>query len=459
MNYGYPPPFQGGPEGGPQPQNQGYPQAAPPAGQYPPAGAPQGYPQAAPQVGQYPPAGVPQGYPQAAPPVGQYPPIGAPQGYPQAAPPVGQYPPAGAPQGYPQAVPPAGQYPPAGVPQAPSGWGPVYGYPVYGWSSAPVYTPPVSDPRRKGASQTLNRMCVLSLLQTVSSFVWSVPLTLLLTAFGVNMAVNQLGYQWLSGVLVLLSTALPFVAYLIFQRKDPVDYFKFEKVGFSLGLLCVLAGLGVVMLGNYPAMAVREFFGIFGYQSPDTSLGGEESLLAILAEIFVTAMLVPVMEELVFRGVVQSALRRYGTGFSIAASALVFGLAHMDPSSVVFATIAGLVFGFLYARTNNLWLPILIHVLNNLIATLGTHTDYLFGSMAGTADTLLMLLPIAVGVLALILLVLTKRKLLFAANSMEGPAYPLRAGESAAAIVRTPMFWVGPVGIAVLYTLGSIFLG
>ncbi len=340
------------------------------------------------------------------------------------------------------------------------GWHPVYGYPVSGW--VPPYTPPVSaDPRRKGASQTLNRMCILSLLQTVLSFVWTIPLTLLLTAFGVNVAVNQLGYQWLSGVLVLLSTALPFVVYLIFHREDPANYFKFEKVGFSVSLLCVLAGLGVVMLGNYPAMAVRNFFGMFGYQSPSsTSLGGEESLLTIAVEVFVTAMLVPVMEELVFRGVVLSALRRYGIGFSIAASALVFGLAHMDPSSVVFATIAGLVFGFLYAKTNNLWLPILIHALNNLIATLGTHTDYLFGSMADAADVAMMLLPIAVGILALILLVLTKRELFFTTNSsrLDGPAYPLNAGESAAAIVRAPMFWVGPVGITVLYTMGAIFL-
>ena len=72
----------------------------------------------------------------------------------------------------------------------------------------------------------------------------------------------------------------------------------------------------------------------------------------------------------------------------------------------------------------------------------------------------MMLLPIAVGILALILLVLTKRELFFTANSsrLDGPAYPLNAGESAAAIVRAPMFWVGPVGITVLYTLGSIFL-
>lgn len=330
-----------------------------------------------------------------------------------------------------------------------------------GWGNVPMYTPPVSaDPRRKGASQTMNRMSILALCQTLLSFVWTVPLTLLLTMLGVNVAVNQLGYQWLSGVLVLLSTALPFVAYLIFRREDPSNYFKFEKVGFSTSLLCVLAGLGVILLGNYPAMAVRNFFGIFGYQSPDTALGGEESLLAILVEVFVTALLVPVMEELVFRGVVLSSLRRYGIGFSIVGSALIFGLAHMDPSSVVFATIAGLVFGFLYAKTNNLWLTILIHALNNLIATVGSHTDYLFGNLAGGVDAAIMLLPIAVGILALILLVLTKRELFFAPrfNRWDGPFYPLNARESAAAIVRAPMFWVGPVGVTVLYTLGSIFL-
>ena len=485
---------------------QGYPQAVPPSappvgygGNVPPAVEPQQAP-----VASVPPQGYPQAVPPSAPPVGyggtvppavepQQTPVASvpPQGYPQAVPPSappvaygGTVPPAvehqQAPavsfpsQGYPQAVvpgvPPMG--PPPGYPPYPGmgqGYPAPYGaYPMPaqpGWYAAPVYAPPyvpgekpLRDPRQKGATRTMNRMCLLLLAQFALSLFWQFPLQMLLALVGVDIFQNSLGYQWLSGVLVPLATALPFVAYLAFRKDDPADYLKFEKVGFSGGLLCVLGGLAVTLLGNYPATFVSNFFGSFGYESTSSYVGGGESLQVVLLDIAITAVLVPFMEEFAFRGVVLSALRKYGIGFSIVASALIFGMAHMDFSTVVFAFVAGLVFGFLYAKTNNLWLPVIIHSLNNLIAVLGSHGEFLFGDMAYFVNNLLMLVPLGVGLVALVLLLVFKRGMFIGPRSprYDGPAQPLGAGESAASIVRAPMFWV-VVGLMALYTLSLFF--
>ena len=485
---------------------QGYPQAAPPSappvaygGTVPPAVEPQQAP-----VASVPPQGYPQAVVPSAPPVGyggnvppaaepQQAPVAnvPPQAYPQAvvpsAPPVaygGTVPPAVEPQQAPAAsVPPQG-YPQAVVPGVPP-MGPPPGYPPYpgmgqgypapygaypmpaqpGWYAAPVYAPPyvpgekpLRDPRQKGATRTMNRMCLLLLAQFALSLFWQFPLQMLLALVGVDIFQNSLGYQWLSGVLVPLATALPFVAYLAFRKDDPADYLKFEKVGFSGGLLCVLGGLAVTLLGNYPATFVSNFFGSFGYESASSYVGGGESLQVVLLDIAITAVLVPFMEEFAFRGVVLSALRKYGIGFSIVASALIFGMAHMDFSTVVFAFVAGLVFGFLYAKTNNLWLPVIIHSLNNLIAVLGSHGEFLFGDMAYFVNNLLMLVPLGVGLVALVLLLVFKRGMFIGPRSprYDGPAQPLGAGESAASIVRAPMFWV-VVGLMALYTLSLFF--
>ena len=446
MYYGAYPPY-------PPPPYPPYPQTGGAQGATPPGPVPwppQGYAQPAPQVGV---SGTPQETSQGQVPQGQAPSAAVPQGpAPYGAPPAapgwvpqgqvfqGQVPSAGAPQG------PA----PYGVPPAASGWVPPSGYqPAY-----PMATP-ARDPRKKGASSTINRMGLLLLAQVALSFIWQFPLQMLLTLVGVDLFRNALGYQWLSGVLVPLSTALPFAAYLFFRKKDPSDYLKFEKVGFTGGLLCVVAGLGVVLLGNYPALLVQQFLGNFGYESPGSILSQGESLEAILLEIAVTAVLVPFMEEFAFRGVILSALRKYGIGFSIVVSGVLFGLAHLDASSAVFATIAGLVFGFLYAKTNNLWLTVLIHALNNLIAVLGSHVEFLFGSQANLVGNLIMLVPMGLGVVALILLLCLKRKMFISVGSprYDGPAQPLRAGESAGALVRAPVFWV-VVGLMVLYTVG-----
>ena len=299
-------------------------------------------------------------------------------------------------------------------------------------------------------------MCLLVLAQVGLSFFWQIPLIFLLALVGVDVTTNIMGYQWLSGVMVPLSTALPFAAYLLIRRKDPVDYLKFQRVGFTGGVLCVLGGLALVLLGNYPAMAVGDFFGSFGYNGGSGYVSTAESWEAILLELAVTAVLVPFMEEFVFRGVILSSLRPYGIGFSIVASALIFGLAHLDLSSTVFAVIAGLVFGFLYARTNNLWLTVWIHGLNNAIAVIGSHTDYLFGSWASTMDVALMLVPIGLGLISLVLLAIFRRGMFLTRTSpqYDGPAYPLDATESALGIVRAPVFWV-VVGLMVAYSILS----
>ena len=479
MNYGVYPPG-----GYPPPPSNG---PMPPQGVCP--NAPQGMPpQGAQNVPQgMPPQGVYQNIPQGMPPQGAYqnvpqgmPPQGAYQNVPQGVPPQGVYqnvpqgvPPQGAYQNVSQGMPPQGAYQsfPQGMYQAalqgvPQNVGSPYGgaFPA-GYGALPVYPPPFAmggkpprDPRQQGASRAVNRMCLLALAQVALSFVWQIPLQMLLAAVGVNILTNGLGYQWLAGVLAPLSTALPFVAYLIFRREDPSDYLKFEKTGFSGGVLCVLGGLAIVLLGNYPAAFISDFFSAFGYQSAASLIFGEESLAAVLLEIGVTALLVPFMEELVFRGIVLSSLRKYGIGFSIVASALIFGMAHMDFSTAVFAFIAGLVFGFLYAKTNNLWLAVWIHALNNLIAVVGSHAGFLFGDMAVLVDNLIVLIPLGVGLAALLLLALFKRGMFISYRSprYDGPPQPLMAGESASAIVRAPGFWV-VLGLMVLYTL-SMFL-
>ncbi len=442
MYYGAYPPY-------PPPPYPPYPQTGGAQGATPPGPVPwppQGYAQPAPQVGV---SGTPQEISQGQVFQGQAPSAAAPQGpAPYGAPPA-------APGWVPQGQVFQGQVPSAAVPQGPAPYGAPPAAPGCGYQPAYPMAAPARDPRKKGASSTINRMGLLLLAQVALSFIWQFPLQMLLALVGVDLFRNALGYQWLSGVLVPLSTALPFAAYLFFRKKDPSDYLKFEKVGFTGGLLCVVAGLGVVLLGNYPALLVQQFLGNFGYESPGSILSQGESLEAILLEIAVTAVLVPFMEEFAFRGVILSALRKYGIGFSIVVSGVLFGLAHLDASSVVFATIAGLVFGFLYAKTNNLWLTVLIHALNNLIAVLGSHGEFLFGSQANLVGNLIMLVPMGLGVVALILLLCLKRKMFISVGSprYDGPAQPLRAGESAGALVRAPVFWV-VVGLMVLYTVG-----
>ena len=87
----------------------------------------------------------------------------------------------------------------------------------------------------------------------------------------------------------------------------------------------------------------------------------------ILAFISVV-ILAPIVEEIIFRGVIFNEASKYkGGAFPIIISALLFGLAHMQPIQIVYAFISGLIFAFVYSKTHSLPIVMFLHMLNNLL--------------------------------------------------------------------------------------------
>ena len=77
----------------------------------------------------------------------------------------------------------------------------------------------------------------------------------------------------------------------------------------------------------------------------------------------------PVLEELLFRGAITSALlKKYSPTKAIILSALVFGIFHINPAQIITATLIGLLLGWIYYKTASLIPCILIHILNNSLS-------------------------------------------------------------------------------------------
>ncbi len=77
----------------------------------------------------------------------------------------------------------------------------------------------------------------------------------------------------------------------------------------------------------------------------------------------------PIFEELIFRGIIlDGLLKRYSPAKSIFISSLLFGIVHLNPWQFIGAMGLGAFMGWLYYRTQNLSLCILIHFVNNLFA-------------------------------------------------------------------------------------------
>lgn len=95
------------------------------------------------------------------------------------------------------------------------------------------------------------------------------------------------------------------------------------------------------------------------------------------ASLIAGCLLAPVLEEMLFRGVVlRGFLHQYPRGQAIAGSAILFGAAHLNIYQFVVAVVIGSLAGWLYERTRSLLPGITLHVaFNSLVALLGAADD------------------------------------------------------------------------------------
>jgi membrane protease YdiL (CAAX protease family) len=86
--------------------------------------------------------------------------------------------------------------------------------------------------------------------------------------------------------------------------------------------------------------------------------------------LFVTiAVVAPLLEEILFRGLLQNALsKRLPVWAAIAVSALIFGAMHMDFYAMPPLVLMGAIFGVIYHLTGSLRVTIVLHMINNAAA-------------------------------------------------------------------------------------------
>jgi membrane protease YdiL (CAAX protease family) len=91
-----------------------------------------------------------------------------------------------------------------------------------------------------------------------------------------------------------------------------------------------------------------------------------ESDYGIYGAILKVAIMAPIIEEMIFRGVIMHGLmRNYSKFTAVFVSALLFALFHLNPWQFPATFILGLVLGTLMLRTRNIYLCILGHATNN----------------------------------------------------------------------------------------------
>lgn len=126
------------------------------------------------------------------------------------------------------------------------------------------------------------------------------------------------------------------------------------KLVLSVVILNIFLSYGLLYLSDYILMFIPDFN--FGVNS------------IIATGLFSTIIISPISEELIFRGVILNRLKLVvPTIFSILISSLLFASLHSF-GSIISAFIFAICMAILYLKTDNIFVPIFAHFLNNLFA-------------------------------------------------------------------------------------------
>lgn len=179
-------------------------------------------------------------------------------------------------------------------------------------------------------------------------------------------------YEILYGVLYAIAFVVPVLFYYLISKKEwhmPLDA---QLILPRETPLYIFAGIALVRAAGYLNAMLLEVFD-YSVFTQEVIFDTQASTNYELVLMFFTLAIVPgFVEELLFRGLILKNLLPYGRTTAVFASALLFGIMHQNPGQFLYATVAGLVFGYVYVHTKSLWCCVLMHVCNNFLSVLLT---------------------------------------------------------------------------------------
>lgn len=216
-----------------------------------------------------------------------------------------------------------------------------------------------------------------------------------------TMIVGGAQSQFVACQLITTVVTIPFM--LPFYRQDRAlagrdgihDWFNRERL-LNIGASILIVACVSIALNNIISMTPLVTIS-GGYQEANANFYG--STLAL--ELISSALMTPILEELVFRGIIFTRLKTMLPKVpAIVLSALIFAIVHFNIVQFIYAFLLGIVLALLMEKADHVYPAIIGHVTANLIAVLRTETNILTKTMdkSGFAWKISIVLLVAGGV-------------------------------------------------------------
>ena len=154
---------------------------------------------------------------------------------------------------------------------------------------------------------------------------------------------NYIDSKTLLITLIISSIFIP-IFYLILKKNKTSAKFKLSKISKYILLVTSIYNTYLSIITNY-----------------------QISSLPIFIQIICSGIIGPIIEELLFRGIVYNKLKEITSSEkSMLISTIIFSLLHFSLSDIIYTFILGIIFVYIYEKNNNIKYPIIVHISANI---------------------------------------------------------------------------------------------
>ena len=291
-------------------------------------------------------------------------------------------------------------------PQSENNFNNSVGYAPYGFT--PETYRQKKEIRRTAAAVGVPALC-LSLVVYVWSFVY-IFFTVNVAGMSYNSAVELSQDAAFQQVMQIILSCLMFlVPFPIAARCAGFkigDLLKLGKPQKQTALPFILIGLGFCSFANIASSYSSSFFESFGIKYEVDYGENPSGVLGFLLTLIATAVVPALVEEFACRGIVLGMLRKHGDVFAIIASSVVFGVMHGNFDQMPFAIIIGLILGYVYVKTDSLWVSIALHFANNAVSVIMTYLSDIItrNNISNLIYMVYLIISLLVGILGICML-------------------------------------------------------
>lgn len=172
-------------------------------------------------------------------------------------------------------------------------------------------------------------------------------------------------FNYILNFVPLYFVGLPIFLYLSKRIKSqPIIKSQQKKMGFVSFIAIIPTMLALTYITNFISIFITNIISRFT-GSPVVNPVTDVLQGNLFGQILFVAIIAPILEEIVFRGILINKFRKYGNGIAIFGSAFAFGLFHANLSQMLYSFSVGLLLGLIAVKTGKIIYTIILHAIIN----------------------------------------------------------------------------------------------